>query len=393
MSPDEVNSSTSAEDDGAERESAQNRQPKYKVVFDSLKDSIASGEYRSGDRLPSEGSLQRKFGVSRMTVVKAVRDLQQLGLVVRRAGSGTYVSIDPAVRGCLFGLLIPELGATEIFEPICHGMTKYPSAGKHSLLWGNTASETDKKEAVAEHLCEQFIARGVSGVFFAPLELTPGKDQVNRKILAALDRARIPVVLLDRDVFSYPMRSNYDLVGIDNRRTAFHATEHLVKAGATKIAFFHRPFSASTVDARIAGYREALPGHRREDLVFGGDPQDRSFIRSILDNHAPDAFLCANDHTAASLMQSLLDLNRRIPQDIRMVGIDDVKYAKLLPVPLTTEHQPCLDIGAVAMSTMLQRLENPTLPARDIFIGCKLVVRRSCGSYPFTNQSLKPVVD
>lgn len=329
-----------------------------------------------------------------MTVVKAVRDLQQLGLVVRRAGSGTYVSIDQAVRGCLFGLLIPELGATEIFEPICHGMTKYPAAGKHSLLWGNTASETDQKEVVAENLCGQFVARGVSGVFFAPLELTPGKDQTNRNILAALDRARIPVVLLDRDVFSYPMRSNYDLVGIDNRRTAFHATEHLVKAGATKIAFFHRPFSASTVDARIAGYREALLAHRlfiSEDLVFSGDPRDRSFVRSILENHAPDAFLCANDHTAANLMQSLLELNRRIPEEIRMVGIDDVKYARLLPVPLTTEHQPCLDIGAVAMSTMLQRLENPTLPARDVLIGCKLVVRRSCGAYS-TSQSLKPVV-
>ncbi|MCX6626427.1 MAG: substrate-binding domain-containing protein [Candidatus Solibacter sp.] len=361
-----------------------NCQPKYKVVFDSLKESLASGEYKPGARLPSEGELERRFGVSRMTVVKAVRDLQQLGLVVRRAGSGTYATMTSAAGDCLFGLLIPALGQTEIFEPICQGMSKYSTATKHSLLWGNAASETEKTEEVAEHLCHQFIGRGVSGVFFAPLELTPIKDQVNQKIVAALERARIPVVLLDRCLCPYPMRSKYDLVGIDNRRTAYFATDHLARVGAVRIAFFSRQFSASTVNARIAGYREALFAHRlltSEDLVFCGDPCDGDLVRSILDKHRPDAFLCANDRTAANLMQNLLALGTRVPEDVRIVGIDDVKYASLLPVPLTTQHQPCLDIGAVAMSTMLQRVQNPSLPTRDVLVGCTLVVRKSCGAY------------
>jgi DNA-binding LacI/PurR family transcriptional regulator len=63
-----------------------------------------------------------------------------------------------------------------------------------------------------------------------------------------------------------------------------------------------------------------------------------------------------------------------------MAGIDDVKYASLLSVPLTTIHQPCADMGAVAISTMLERLRTPSLPPRDVLLNFQLVVRESCGS-------------
>ena len=66
---------------------------------------------------------------------------------------------------------------------------------------------------------------------------------------------------------------------------------------------------------------------------------------------------------------------------MRIVGIDDVKYASLLPVPLTTQHQNCADIGAMAMATMLQRLEQPNLPTRDILLQTHTVVRKSCGAH------------
>ncbi len=356
--------------------------PKYRVIFESLKESILAGEYGQGVRLPSETDLVRRFGVSRMTVIKAIKELQLMGLVVRRMGSGTYVTSRNGQENKLFGLLIPELGQTEIFEPICRGMASTSFAASHSLLWGTTSGQNQPKEQVAEQLCQQYITQRASGVFFAPLELTPAKDEVNRRILAALDRAKIPVVLLDRCFLPYPQRSKYDLVGIDNRRTGYLAAEHLVQSGARRIAFLGKPLSASTVDARIAGYREALFAHnllRNEDLVTRGDPSDESLIGSILKRQRPDAFLCANDHTAANLMQTLIRLNRRIPEDIRIVGIDDVKYASLLPIPLTTQHQPCLDLGRVAMSAMLERIGNPDLPPRDILLNCQLIVRQSCG--------------
>lgn len=357
--------------------------PKYRVIFESLKESILAGEYGQGARLPSEADLVRRFGVSRMTIVKAIKELQNQGLVVRRMGSGTYTASRNGQESKLFGLLIAELGQTEIFEPICQGMASTPFAASHSLLWGTAPAQNQAKEQVAEQLCQQYIAQKVAGVFFAPLELTAAKDEVNRRILATLDRAKVPVVLLDRCFLPYPQRSKYDLVGIDNRRTGYTATEHLIRAGAKRIAFLGKKLSASTVDARIAGYREALFVHRLlrdEDLVTRGDPGDESLIRTILEKQNPDAFLCANDHTAANLMQTLIRLNRQIPEDIRIVGIDDVKYASLLSIPLTTQHQPCLDLGRVAMSAMLERVNNPDLPPRDILLNCRLIVRMSCGS-------------
>jgi GntR family transcriptional regulator of arabinose operon len=357
-------------------------QPKYRLIFESLKEGILSGTYRSGARLPSEAELSRRFAVSRMTVVQAIKELQKLGLVSRRVGSGTYATQHATHEGYSFGLLIPDLGQTEIFEPICQGMARHPLAGRHSLVWGHSISDSRQKEKAAEELCHYFISKKVSGVFFAPFELSPIKNEVNARLVAALDRAGIPVVLLDRCIEPYPLRSKYDLIGIDNRRTAYIATEYLLKLGARRIAYFAQPNSAPTVDARAAGYREALYTYRiplKHDLDVRGDASDDALIKRLLRAHKPDAVLCANDHTAATLMQTLIRLGCRIPGDIRIVGIDDVKYASLLPIPLTTQHQPCLDIGRTAMSAMLDRMENPSLPTRDILLSCRMVVRKSCG--------------
>jgi len=326
-----------------------------------------------------------------MTVFRAMHELQSLGIVVRRVGSGTYVSRTSGSGSHVFGLLIPELGQTEIFEGICKGMMEAPQATHHSLLWGNTASKENKKEEVAEQLCQQYISKKVSGVFFAPVEFSPGRYEANHRIVAALDKARIPVVLLDRCLEAYPRRSNYDLVGIDNRRTAYSATEHLIRDGAKRIAFFARPNSAPTVDARIGGYREAiqlLSKQSAQGCVILGDASDPHFVKTVLKKNRPDAFLCANDHTAGNLMHTLLDIGQRIPEDIRIAGIDDVRYARLLPVPLTTQHQPCRDIGRIALAVMLDRISNPDLPARDVLLNCKLVIRRSCGSHVAESTSV-----
>jgi GntR family transcriptional regulator of arabinose operon len=96
--------------------------PKYRQVYEDLLSAIKSGSFRPGDRLPSEAELGKHYNTSRITVAKAVNELQILGLVSRRAGSGTHVLAPAASTGRVFGLLIPDLGRTEIFEPICHGM-------------------------------------------------------------------------------------------------------------------------------------------------------------------------------------------------------------------------------------------------------------------------------
>jgi len=369
----------------AGRKSASNPEqglPKHRQVFDRLYAEITSGVYRPQDRLPSEMELGKRFDASRITVAKAMNELQRLGLVSRRVGAGTYVLPTLAQAGHVFGLLIPDLGRTEIFEPICQGMMRSPLASSHSLLWGHATADESQQEKEAEQLCRHFISQKVTGVFFAPIECTLNKDEVNARIVHMLDKAGVRIVLLDRCHEPYPMRSKFDLVGTDNRRTGFMITQHFLAMGLRRVAFIARPYSAFSVDSRIAGYREALfmfSVGLNENLLRCGTPEDPVFVRQVLDECRPEAVVCANDQIAASFMQGLAELGVRVPEDLRIAGIDDVKYASLLPVPLTTHHQNCADIGKVAMVTMLERVATPDLPARDVLLQTNLVIRKSCG--------------
>lgn len=355
---------------------------KHAQVFSALKQEIQSGAWKAGHRLPSEAELVQRFGHSRITVGRALRDLQAEGLIDRRVGSGSFVRGGRSSRGLSFGLLIPDLGDTEIFEPICKGMMESSLAREHALLWGSGSGEgpgTSKGER-AWHLCRDYIDRRVSGVFFAPLEAVPNWEELNLRIAAAFDRARIPVVLLDRPLQRYPADSPYDLIGIDNRRAGFVITDHLLHRGCRRIAFVGPPNAASTVDAREAGYREALYASRAEfepHLAARLDPEAEDQVRTLM-KVRPDGIVCANDGTAARLMHVLRRLEYRIPDDVRLVGIDDVEYAALLPVPLTTLRQPTRQIGDIALSLMLDRIARPTLPRRDTRLDCELIVRESC---------------
>src|SRR5258708_8552148 len=93
--------------------------PKYQQILENIKNDILSGRYQPGQKLPSEAALLKRFGASRITVGRALRELQQAGLVPRRKGSGTYVgNASPGDGTLLFGLLIPNLGETKNFVPI-----------------------------------------------------------------------------------------------------------------------------------------------------------------------------------------------------------------------------------------------------------------------------------
>ena len=365
--------------------------PKYRTVIDSLLKDVSSGKFRPGERFPSEADLVKQFHVSRITAGRAVRELARSGVVERRAGSGTYLLPSASARSAEdrgpFGLLIPDLGKTEIFDPICRGMAGATESSGHPLLWGHAPARGEDPAALALQLCYDYVRRGVSGVFFAPLEFTPGSEEMNLRILGEFDRARIAVVLLDRSALPFPRRTPHDLIGIDNHRAGYLVTQHLLRAGAKRIAFLAREqatSTASTIDARAAGYREALwTAHPGAAPLADRLPQiDIAGVRGIMEARNPDAFVCGNDRIAGELMHQLLALGYQIPRDVRLAGIDDAGYAALLPVPLTTIHQPCREIGEAAMAAMTARLQKPDLLPRDILLACRLVIRKSCGGTP-----------
>lgn len=356
--------------------------PLHRSIYEELLHEIKSGRYGPGDRLPSETVLCERFDASRITVAKAVQGLQADGLVMRRPGSGTYVQSAELTSSKQFGLLIPELGSTEIFEPICQGIMRSPRAKSHALLWGHTPAGDAGRDSAAEDLCHQFIQQKVSGVFFAPLEYVDPDNLINQRIVTALQRASIPAVLLDRCYEPYPRRSTLDLVGIDNHRAGVILTQHLWQQGARRILFLARKRSASTMIERISGYGFALHEARAEfgPQVVYGDMSDPELVRSILETYRPDAAVCGNDLTAARVMRTLVTLNVRVPEDFRLVGIDDVSYARYLPVPLTTIQQNCNEIGDIAMALMLERLRIPDRPATEVRVRFELIVRDSCGA-------------
>ena len=363
--------------------------PKHHEISGHLETEIAAGRYKAGDRLPSEVQLVQKFGVSRPTVARALRDLEAKGLIDRRAGSGTYVSSNQQRTAAtrILGLLVPGLATTEIFQIICGEIASLARVNDYGLLWGGSTNprvDTDASLKHAEEICKQFIERKVSGVFFAPAELQPGQEEANTRLAESLREAGIPAVLLDRDLLNFPERSDFDLVGIDNMAGGYLVAQHLIKLGCRRICFVARPLSAATVNARIAGVREAFVRHRLEPdpgWVRNGDPADLKFIRSLVAGRQSDAFICANDDTAAVLLRALESQGLHVPKDVRVVGFDDVKYATLVSVPLTTIHQPCRDIAIIAFQTMMKRLAEPLLPVQSITLTPRLVVRESCGAY------------
>lgn len=356
---------------------------KHGVIAATIEAQIRTGAFRPGDRIPSETKLVEEFGSSRPTVARALKDLEHRGLINRRQGSGSFVSSREA-RGKLFGLLIPGLGETEIFEPICGEMSRLAQEDDASVLWGGAGLSRfqDREDfgAVAVGLCEQYIERETAGVFFAPLEYTPRSDEINHRIVDLLDGAGVQIVLLDRDYLPYPQRSRFDLVGVDNRRVGYIVTRHLIEKDCRRVAFIARPNSASTMQARVAGYSEAIlgssecfdPGH-----IHYLDPSDHERVRLMIAGSRPDGIVCGNDVTAAHLMHTLDELGVVVPRDMLVTGIDDVQYANLLRVPLTTVHQPCKEIGVMAYRTMRERVESPGLPSRDVLLQCSLVVRQS----------------
>jgi GntR family transcriptional regulator of arabinose operon len=366
------------------------RRTKHREIFKHVLADIESGKLKEGKRLPSEAVLVKQFGSSRPTVARALRDLQNLGLVERKVGSGTYVcKVRKPNESWRFGLLIPGLGSTEIFEPICGQLARLAQRQHHTLLWGDFGDKQGVADPILiEQVCNSYIRQSVAGVFFAPLELTEDRDRVNQSVIAALESARIPIVLLDRDIVAFPLRSRFDLVGIDNRRAGFLITDHMIRLGCRRVDFLARPDSAPTVMLRIAGYREALLDRgitSDPQWIHSGEPTDEKFVRGIMASGAT-VIICANDLTAANLMRTLDAMGYSIPQEIRVAGFDDVRYAELLRPSLTTIHQPCVEIGNIAMQVMLERIENPKSPSRDILAQPTLIVRQSCGATGSTHS-------
>ncbi|WP_460055448.1 LacI family DNA-binding transcriptional regulator [Spirochaeta dissipatitropha] len=357
----------------------------HQRIYEDYYNRIIEGKLLPGSQLPTEVMIAEEYGVSRPTVTKALSRLQNARLIVRKAGSGSFVSnsvqeTTASGKNIYFGLIIPRLGVTEIFEPICARIAQLSGEFDFHLLWGDSSAHGNTSVADdLEATCDRYIKKQVDGIFYVPLELIPDRERLNKNIIKKIKSAGIPLVLIDSDIVPFGQRSTYDLVGIDNVRAGYVAAEHYLEQGAERIDYVFRKYSAYTVDHRQKGIELALINHGitpQPQWRHCGNPNSSAFIKSVVASGASN-IIFANDSTALDFMMGCYELGYRIPEDIRAIGFDDVRFVKYARVPLTTFHQPCAYLGDLAVQILQKRIEDPRHATMTALAEADFLVRES----------------
>ncbi len=353
----------------------------FRETIEKYRKEILNGKLPYGSLLPPEKQLAEEMQVSRPTIAKVYNALQSEGLVKKRPGSGTQIVFNKDKKRFTFGLLLPGSGETEIFSIVNDQFLVLEKENNSTFLWdGTIANNAEMRQNIVVKVCQSYIEKKVDGVFFSPLERTHHAHNLNETICKMFDVNHIPVILMDRDIAPFPSRSGYDIVGIDNFQAGYVITEHMIKEGCEIIYFFHRKDSASTVDSRAAGCRmacfDAGISFKNENIIIG-EPSDADLVSKIRIISGKTGILCANDSTAAVLMSSLNNLGRIVQIDLLIAGFDDMKYAKVLQVPLTTYRQPLMDIVRNSFLMMLRRIANPNQVPVNLNLTGKMIIRES----------------
>ena len=179
-----------------------------------------------------------------------------------------------------------------------------------------------------------------------------------------------------------------NVVAIDNLKAIKKAVKYLIENGHTKIVHFAGPAYSSHTQERIEGFRHAFSEStlvfHKDMIVHVGSNYEESFRKTLeyfKDKNKkdyPTAIVCFNDMQALAAMTALKELNIKIPDDISVVGNDDIYYARIYPVPLTTIKAPQHEIGRRAAEILIRNIESPKLlPVERVFLGTELVIRES----------------
>jgi LacI family transcriptional regulator len=199
---------------------------------------------------------------------------------------------------------------------------------------------------------EQYLsllrAKQVDGALVDGLVLPP--DRVARFVADGF-----PIVCLDRDVGS----ASVPLVQVDNRFGAVLATEHLLSLGHTRVAHVAGAPELGISEERVAGYREALAEAGIEPdpalVAVGSFTVEGGYeaAKSLLADGSPTAIFAANDLSAIGVINAIVESGRRVPADVSVVGFDDLHLSAYTTPPLTTIHQPALEIAERATQLLL----------------------------------------
>ena len=326
-------------------------------------------------------------GVSRATVSRVINNHPNIREEVRQRVldviATTGYQPNQAARSLasnrtgLLGLVIPRVMQTlftDFYYPrLIEGISQTCNEGGYTLALFIFHTEAEEQQLAARVTRQGFL----DGVLIAGLH---PDDSLNRLLHSGR-----PVLVIGEPL-DYPQAS---FVDVDNRAGAYTAVSHLISLGRQRIATITGQLEMSAGQQRRQGYLDALQDQNMtidEALSVAGDFEPAKAYQATLDllPHNPDAIFVASDSMALSTMQALADANLRVPEDIAVVGFDDLTVVDtavpfILP-PLTTIRQPIRRIGILAVETLLDIIKRPQAPPRRVILPTELIIRQSCGA-------------
>jgi LacI family transcriptional regulator len=325
--------------------------------------------------------VARRAGVSTATVSRAlsgsnapVREATRRRILEAVDELGYHPSALPsylrARSSRSLGLVITDIG-NPFFPAVARGVEDVARSAGFGLVLTNTDEDAElERDALLTLLGER-----VGGVILA----STGRTNQGLDRLVA---AGIPVVALDRRIEGVDV----DSVMVDNVSAAQAATEHLLALGHRRIGFIGGPSYVSTAADRYVGYRQAF--ERRglpvvDDLVRTGDLRDRGGFEQgmalLTADQPPTAIFSVNGQTTVGLLRACRASDRRLPDEVSLVGFDDLPTGELLDPPLTAVVQPSYRLGQVAAELLLARRDDPDREVVHEVLEADLVVRGSSG--------------
>jgi LacI family transcriptional regulator len=306
--------------------------------------------------------------VSSRTTQRVKDAARRLGYVPDQLARGLRAS-----RSFVVGVVIPDL-TNPLFPPIVRGTEEALSGKGYTAL----LADTDNDPGRERQLVGALLARHVDGLIVATARL-------EHPLLAELSADGLPIVLVNRVTNAAPLPS----VASDDAAGIAAAVEHLVGLGHRRIAHVAGPPTLSTGQARLEAYEAAVRRHRvRADpaLVvaaagFTIDAGAEAARRLPRGRKAPTAIVAANDLLAIGCYEVLADQGKKVPDDVSVIGFNDMLLVDKLTPPLTTVHVSQFEIGRQAAELLLTLLADPD---RDAATGrrllpARLVIRGSTG--------------
>jgi LacI family transcriptional regulator len=299
------------------------------------------------------------------------RTMQRVRDAARRLG---YVP-DPLARGLrasrsfVVGVVIPDL-TNPLFPPIVRGIEEALSGRGYTALLADTDNDPDRERQLVSAL----LARRVDGLIVATARL-------EHPLLAELAGDGLPMVLVNRATNAAALSS----VTTDDGAGVADAVEHLVGLGHRRIAHVAGPQSLSTGQARLDAFQAAVRRHRLsadQGLVvtaaaFTIDAGAAAARRLPTGRKAPTAIVAANDLLAIGCYEALAEQGKRVPDDVSVVGFNDMQLVDKLTPPLTTVRVPQFEIGRQAAQSLLALLAGAPAAAGRLLLPAVLVVRGS----------------